>query len=424
MEGEAPAEPGGESGLGGGLALQSGRYTQLQIAFTKDLVMWPAIVVGALLAALGVGWLGLRRRHMQRWLPAYLARRHRAPRYDRDIHVLFCFADHYEPKAYEADVATGRRRVATWAEAYPRQFGHFRDSDGRPPRYTFFFPAEEYEREYLDLLAELCRAGYGEVEVHLHHDRDTAEGFRSKLIDFRDCLVREHGLLGRHKASGAVAYGFIHGNWALCNSRPDGRWCGVNNELEILRETGCYADFTYPSAPSATQPPIINRIYHARNLPGRPRSHEVPVPPAADTLLLVQGPLVLDWSRRRFGLIPAVENGCLQASQPPDIARLPNWLRAGVQVAARPDWYFVKLHAHGAPEDAHEPLLGAPMVRFHEDLTRLAQTNPRFHYHYVTAREMANLVQAAEAGYQGPVAGARDHVLLSNLGAPSDALRR
>ncbi|MSQ94036.1 MAG: hypothetical protein EXR98_05710 [Gemmataceae bacterium] len=26
-------------------------------------------------------------------------------------------------------------------------------------------------------------------------------------------------------------------------------------------ETGCYADFTFPSVPSDTQPPIINRIY-------------------------------------------------------------------------------------------------------------------------------------------------------------------
>ena len=46
-----------------------------------------------------------------------------------------------------------------------------------------------------------------------------------------------------------VGYAFIHGNWSLCNSRPDGRYCGVNNELDVLRETGCYADFTLPSAP-------------------------------------------------------------------------------------------------------------------------------------------------------------------------------
>jgi hypothetical protein len=381
--------------------------------------MGPVIVLGGMLAAaLGLGLLlllAIRRRHMQRWLPTYLRQRHAAPPRERDVHVLLCIADHYEPKAYEADLATGRRRVAAWIEQYPRQFSRFRDSDGRPPRYTFFYPAEEYEREYLDALAGLCRAGYGEVEIHLHHDNDTAAGLREQLIAFRDLLVRDHGLLAHHKDTGAVAYGFIHGNWALCNSRPDGRWCGVDNEIDVLLETGCYADFTYPSAPSATQPPIINSIYHARNLPGRRRSHEVPAPAGTDALLMVQGPLVIDWSRRKFGVIPGIENGCLQVSQPPDIRRLPNWLRAGVQVPQRPDWYFVKLHAHGAPEAAHESLLGAPMVRFHEDLACQARENPHFHYHYVTAREMYNLIKAAEDGYLGRVAEALDYNIHSNF---------
>ena len=66
--------------------------------------------------------------------------------------------------------------------------------------------------------------------------------------------------------------------------------------------------------------------------------------------MLIQGPLVLDWRQRRWGLIPRTENGCLQASQPPHIDRLDLWLKARVQVPTRPDWFFVKLHAHGAPE--------------------------------------------------------------------------
>src|SRR4051812_47709292 len=97
----------------------------------------------------------MRRRSMHRWLPAYLrqAASRRGPRPGEDVHVLICFADHYEPKANRADRDHGRRRVAAWTDAFPRQFGRFKDSDGRPPRYTFFFPIEEYEPEYLDALA-------------------------------------------------------------------------------------------------------------------------------------------------------------------------------------------------------------------------------------------------------------------------------
>src|SRR5258707_498316 len=73
-------------------------------------------------------------------------------------------------------------------------------------------------------------------------------------------------------------YAFIHGNWALDNSRPDGRWCGINNELDVLRETGCFADFTLPSAPSPCQTSTINRIYYAVDDPKRPKSHDTGFP--------------------------------------------------------------------------------------------------------------------------------------------------
>ena len=371
-----------------------------------------------LLLFVGLTYWQIRRRQMQRWLPTYLRERNRylAPTPDEEVHLILCIADHYEPKAGNASVETGRQRVATWIEQYPKQLGGFRDSDGRSPRHSFFFPIEEYEKEYLDALANLCRAGFGEVEIHLHHDNDTPEGLRAKLLDFKEILVG-HGLLSRHRQSGAVMYAFIHGNWTLCNSRPDGRYCGVDHEIPILLETGCYADFTFPSAPSATQPPIINRIYWASDRPG-PRSQDTALPAGATTdnaLLMVQGPLLLNWSRRKWGILPGIENACLQSTQPPSMERLDQWLRARVQTPTRPDWFFVKLHAHGAPEYDQEALLGAPMVLFHEDLAKRARDNPKFHYHYVTAREMVNLIKAAQAGYAGPVADALDWELVSNI---------
>jgi hypothetical protein len=110
---------------------------------------------------------------------------------------------------------------------------------------------------------------------------------REKLVRFRDLLHREHGMLGCRKSEvgsrrsegergdcrpptsdlRSPVYAFIHGNWSLCNSRPDGDWCGVNEELGILAETGCYADLTFPSAPSPTQPRTVNSIYRASDRP-------------------------------------------------------------------------------------------------------------------------------------------------------------
>ena len=227
---------------------------------------------------------------------------------------------------------------------------------------------------------------------------------------------RRHGLLARNRNTGELAYGFVHGNWALDNSRPDGRLCGVNNEIDVLRETGCYADFTLPSAPDPTQTSKINSIYYAIDDPRRPKSHDSgtdvgvgTVPP--NGLMMIQGPLVLCWRRRKWGVLPRIENGCLQGNQPPSLDRLDDWLRARVQVPSRPDWFFVKLHTHGAPEGNAQVLLGEPMIAFHRALGRRAQSDPSFRFHYVTAREMYNLVRAASAGWQGTVNEARNFEL-------------
>jgi hypothetical protein len=373
-----------------------------------------------LLAAFGAG-AGLvyglaSRRGFNRCLIPYIlqTRKRRVGQSEGHVHALICIADHFEPGNDGASPEIAMARVRRWVEAYPKLFGDFRDSDGFPPRHTFFYPVEQYTPEHLDLVADLCRAGFGEVEVHLHHDDDTAEGLRATLLNAKESLWRRHGLLSKDKESGELVYGFIHGNWALDNSRSDGRWCGVNNELDVLRETGCYADFTLPSAPSATQTRKINSIYYANDDPLRPKSHDWGIdvgvePPPLNALMMIQGPLLLDWRNRRWGLIPRIENGCLQGNQPPTSERLALWLRARVQIPRRPDWYFIKLHTHGAPESNQRVLLGEPMIKFHRMLARRSQQDPRFHFHYVTAREMYNLARAAEAGWAGSVSEARNY---------------
>jgi hypothetical protein len=115
--------------------------------------------------------------------------------------------------------------------------------------------------------------------------------------------------------------------------------------------------------------------------------------------------------RRKWGLIPRIENGCLQGTQPPGPERIDLWLHAHVQVPTRPDWFFVKLHTHGGVEENQRVLLAEPMVALHRALADRARNDPNFHYHYVTAREMYNLVRAAEDGWAGSVDEARDYRL-------------
>ena len=373
-----------------------------------------AFVALAVFAVLAVV-LVLRARNMQIWIGSYVFRRRRE-RPQGPVHVLFCFVDHFEPMWRKADLARQRARVDRWCNDYRAMASRHRDADGRPPQHTFFYPEEEYLEEHLDKIAALCAEGYGEIEIHLHHDNDTEANFRTSISRFCTLLHEKHGALPRDPASGALQFGFIHGNWSLDNSRGDGRWCGLNNELVLLRELGCYADFTLPSAPSVTQTRTINSIYYATDDPHAPKSHNTGVPvrvgvEASGDLMIVQGPLGLNWRERRFGIIPRIENADVRRGCPPTPQRVDAWVETGIHVEGRPEWVVVKVHTHGLQEQDMDTLLGPAADAMHAHLEKAYNDGKNYVLHYVTSREVYNIVKAAAAGRSGNPADYRDFVL-------------
>jgi hypothetical protein len=356
----------------------------------------------------------LRDKNFDKWVPGYvrdLSRRALAPRYEGTRHVLVAVCDHYEPLWGDADEAHGERRVEMWRTGYPKLAGRFRDADGRPPRHSYFFPGEQYRPKYLDALAELARAGLGEVEVHLHHDGDTAATLEAQLLQTLDDFAK-HGHLSRD-ADGRLRYAFIHGNWALANGRPDGKQCGVDEELPLLFRTGCYADYTFPAGPDECQPNIVNQIYWPTGDLASKRAYEHGMRARVgevmrDRLLLIQGPL--GFARRgRFGF--RIEYSALTAHDPGSSARAKSWLAPAIHVEGRPEWVFVKLHTHGAPDKQGASLLGDGGDALHRVLTTEYNDGQRFVLHYVTAREMFNIAIAAMEGRTGNPNDYRDHVL-------------
>jgi hypothetical protein len=347
------------------------------------------------------------------WLPAWRRRERHAQHALGTVHVMLAICDHFEP-FHGADKSEALARVEIWHREFPAVAGEFKGTDGVGPKHTFFYPIEQYDAEVVKGIADLCLATGSEMEVHLHHQDDTAENMRSTLQQGLERLSG-HGMLSRD-ASGALRYGFIHGNWALDNSHPEGRHCGVRNELCVLRQTGCYADFTLPSAPERTQTRTINSVYYARGT-DRPKSHDSgrrvhadrePQSIHDDELLLVQGPLALNWQNRKFGVLPRIENGDLTAANPPTLERFRLWLDCQIAVEGRPNWVYVKLHTHGAKPENTRMFLGEPMRAFHRALAGLAARNSNIRYHYVTARELVNILHAAEAGHSGDPSQFRD----------------
>lgn len=371
------------------------------------MIAWLAAAVAALAAAYG-GWRLIRSRNMQYWLGTWV--RWKAARLGRAVpakrHVYFCFADHFEPYGGKAGREQAHARVARWVEEYPAVARHHRDSFGNPPKHSYFYPAEEYDPALLDALRGLRDQGLGDVEVHLHHDNDTADNFRRTVTEFARTLHDRHGFLAKDPATGRVLYTFIHGNWALDNSRPDGRWCGIDNELDILVDTGCVADMTMPSAPSDTQTSTINSIYFAKGREGRRKSHdtgrEVRVGEWArpGELLMIQGPLTLNWKEGKLGLVPRIESAELSLDAPPTAHRVRLWGDCAIGVKGADEHVFIKVHTHGATESAMQMLFDrGGFDRLWSELERQYRVDAGHTLRYVTAAEMvAKVRELARAG--------------------------
>lgn len=336
-------------------------------------------------------------RHAEIWLVPFLKdrlRRRRHTTHPKRVWVAIC--DHYEPMGMGASLETAMARVGRWKDRWPRIADDApRDAFGQKPQYSFFYPQEEYQRDLLDGIADMVRLGVGDVEVHLHHDKEQRDTFIQKVTEFCDRLINNHGLL--RLQNGRPTFGFIHGNWALDNSRPDGQRCGLNGEIALLRDLGCYADFTMPSLPSDTQGRVVNQVYWCTNNPdNRPKSFDQGIEATVGggkrgDLLMVTGPLGIRFRER---LMPRLETGEVAGYDMPTAARAAHWFDLAPRIG---DDIFVKLYTHGAPERNLDPLLRDGLSNMYRFLSEEADRRG-VEIHWATAWQMYQAIDALVHG--------------------------
>jgi hypothetical protein len=353
-------------------------------------------------------------------------------------HILFAFVDHFEPTG-----SAPGKEVAAWVDDYIAMASRHVDADGRHPIHSYFLlfgsvPIDKTSKsapaidpdcleKTLIKLNQVTYAGYGEVEFHCHHgiedeskrtEEEAAVDLLNLIVQAREDFNR-HGALVTAEPSPRFTYGFIHGMWALDNSRigpgprPGGshrEFCGVNRELELLSQNGAYADFTFP-AWGTMEPPreLQDAIFYAAD-DNSPASYkklanvrlvEVGQPPWGD-LMIVEGPhdnanigSCGDWAT---------------------LWRMHGWVAHDIHVLGNGEWIFIKVHTHGLAGDVTDPatwdcFFGATMDRFYSDIEKSYNDGVSWKLHYVSAREMYNIIKAAEAGKTGDPNAYRDFLI-------------
>jgi len=347
------------------------------------------------LYALALG-VRVRRDRMDVWFPAYVRRSFGSTStVQKPIHILFFFTDHFEP-------STHTEMVDRWLVEYPKLAARHHDSSGRMLQHTWFYPAEQKIDSNMTALQKLITGGYGEVELHLHHGGDDWD---SALQRYREGIAyfQKFGFL--RTVDGKTQFAFIHGNSSLDNSLGP-RFCGVNRELTMLRQLGCFADFTFPTAWDWAQPQVVNEIYQAFD-DDRPKSYDTgPLleqgKPLVGDLVIFTGPLFVRPTLNPRKLFFIIDNADIHTGFQAAEERVDSWVRANIHVGGRPDWVFIKVSSHGAMDESNaDATLGPSFDRAVSYLESHYNDGANYVLHYVTAREAYNLARAAVDGQQG-----------------------
>ena len=332
--------------------------------------------------------------------------------------IVFLYVDHFEPQWKGAKNERQKERILTWVERYPKMAEKHLDFDGRHPQYSWFYMVDSWENRAqnfwnLNKISKLCYDGFGEIELHIHHG--PGDSFFRNIYDSQALheLINElkyffslNGALITSEKEPRRVYGFIHGMWALDNSIE--KYCGVDDELTILKETECYCDFTMPSgAASPTQSTKINCIYYAKDDPERPKSYDKGRDVSAggneskNDLMIFSGPFHVHFNLYDI----TVDTGELSAHS--KVAkynieeRVDDWVKANIHVRGQSNWLFVKICTHGCMEHNFDVALGPTAHRMYSYLESVYNDGEKYRLHYVTAREAYNIVKAAEAGKSG-----------------------
>ncbi len=344
---------------------------------------------------------------IDRWLFSYL---HGLTKFNtvknKPIDIIFIFVDHFELNGHE-------ERLKSWTDGYPKLAKKHTDNDGRHPCHSFFYALDLMHEHELAAMQPVIEQGFGEFELHWHHAHESEASYIDKL-DQAMAIFNKYGYMRPYRKDQDYCFSFIHGNWSLANSLGED-FCGLDNEIDILKSKGCYADYTFPALFNMAQPPTINNIYYCQNLKNpacyfNGRLAQVDQREKDDEFMIFQGPLTINWFDWRHKWHPTIEDGDINyMNTHGDPKRIDAWVRQEIHVEGRPEWQFVKVFCHGGQD--HKSVVSEQTDKLFTHLENTYNDGKKYRLHYASAREAYNIVRAAEAGKEGNPNLYRDYLI-------------
>ncbi len=154
----------------------------------------------------------IKRDFIYLWLGKYLCQRFQkyfnfsSKKSNAKKNIFLCITDHFEPQFGKVDAAKEKERVDIWAEKYRKFAAQFKDSFGRAPQHSWFYPFDEKNDYCLGEVNRMVKEGLGEIEFHLHHFKDSEAQFQQKMLAGLEWFQQYGAMISK---TGKTQFGFI-----------------------------------------------------------------------------------------------------------------------------------------------------------------------------------------------------------------------
>ncbi len=207
-----------------------------------------------------------------------------------------------------------------------------------------FVHSAHYAEEESRILAALAAAGV-ELQFHMHHELWTSNpttGLAPAFDNERWRMVVDWALKAMRDATGQppAEWLFVHGCWSLAAGDP--AICNITDEVRLLVEAGCIADFSFPAGrpwcnPKAEHPFTALPVNERKGFDSQD-AKPIPLAPHANAF---QPGRLLIWSDAAGSALSLDTLSRLPVERSEAIAL--QWCKCGTVID---DTLYLKTHAH------------------------------------------------------------------------------